>query len=81
MFSISSERKTRTLTLTYLERDVASGDRKRDLNEQFHDPSGGADETLYRTRVFSACMHCALTVATNHCLISATLIVRVQTFF
>ena len=35
-----SELKTRTLTVTHLERDVASGDRKRDVERLFHDLSG-----------------------------------------
>ena len=39
-FSKSSERKTRALTLTYLERDAASGDRKRDVERVLHDLSG-----------------------------------------
>ena len=44
--SKSSERKTRTLTLTYLERDAASGDRKRDVERVLLDLRWSVDNTI-----------------------------------
>ena len=49
--SNSSER-TRTLTLTYLERDAASGDRERDVERVLHDLSGWCRSTPCHTHVF-----------------------------
>ena len=39
-FYMSSDRKSRTRTLTCLERDAASGDRKRDVQRVVRDLSG-----------------------------------------
>ena len=44
--STLSERKTRTLTLTYLERDATPGDRKRDVERKLDDLSGAAENTI-----------------------------------
>ena len=61
-FSKPSDRKTHTLTLTYLERDPASGDRNRDLNES--SGQNGDVVSRFTARMFvSAFVHCALTLA------------------
>ena len=58
----SSERKTRPLTPTDLEREAALGDRKRGMNEYFTIYAGGADKHFTARKFFLAFMRCALTV-------------------
>ena len=60
-FSKPSERKTRTLTITCLERDAASGDRKRDVERVRRDLSRVCVDKHHDARNFiTALLRCAL---------------------
>ena len=60
---MSSERETRPLTPTDLEREAASGDRQCDDQRVLHDLSRCVDEHLTARKFFNAFMHCECKMA------------------